>query len=73
MSDSFLDVELFLRANDRLPTRDGDVLTKEMVKKVLDKALLEGDEKCKAVMSYAFHKYGVLSCDGDNCPDHKDH
>lgn len=72
MSD-FLDVELFLIANGRLPTKPDDSLTEKMVKNVIDKAH-QGDKKALSVLSYAFHKFGLMRCKGGkNCPNHADH
>lgn len=59
-TDSFMDVELFLIANGRLPNEETDSLTYEMVKKVCDKAMLKRDPKAIQILNYAFHRLHML-------------
>lgn len=63
---AFLDVELFLIANGRLPNETSDKLSHEMVKKVIDLAIMKNDQKAKQVLNYAFHMFHILG------PNHKD-
>ena len=59
-TDAFLDVELFLIANGRLPNEKDDKLTYEMVKKVLDMAFIERNQKALAIQNYAAHRFHML-------------
>lgn len=59
-TSSFGEVELFLIANERLPTEPTDILTYEMVKKVCDKAMIDRDPKALKIKNYAFHRLHML-------------
>lgn len=76
--DSFMNVELFLIANDRLPSQEKDSINKDMVRKVIRIAqgIVKSDrqEQARKALPYAYHMYGLMGCKGGNdCPTPETH